>query len=69
MNTQTLSSLSTATPEHSPKFHPLGNLAQSFTTCNGSCGPVLSSAEAGATARMSGSKLKNFTFMGTRIFP
>src|SRR5262249_60233089 len=25
-NTQTLQSLSTATPEHSPTFHPLGNL-------------------------------------------
>src|SRR5260370_293882 len=66
LNTQTLSFLSTATPEHSPKFHPLGSFAQSFTSCNVSCGPVLSSAYAGAIAKAR-STVERFTFMRMRI--
>src|SRR6266513_1487350 len=49
LNTQTLSLRSTATPEHSPKFQPLGSCAQFLTTLWGREGPDLSSAEAGAS--------------------
>src|ERR1051325_1184759 len=45
LNTQTLSWRSTATPEHSPKFHPAGSWAQSLTTLYGSAGPDFRSAE------------------------
>src|SRR5512134_1741273 len=40
LNTQTLSCLSTATPELSPKFQPFGSFAQSFTSLCGNGGPL-----------------------------
>src|SRR5579885_363735 len=50
LKTQTLSCRSTATPEHSPKFHPAGSWAQSLTTWYGRDGPDFSSAASGQEA-------------------
>src|SRR6476469_2985136 len=61
LKTQTLSLRSTATPEHSPKFHPVGSCAQSLTTLYARGGPDLSSAEnAGSAAASRQSTVADF---------
>src|SRR6266849_5163714 len=45
LNTQTLSCLSTATPDDSPRFQPGGSLAHPATTLCGSGGPDFSSPQ------------------------
>src|SRR5216684_2166970 len=52
LKTQTLSCRSTATPEDSPKFQPLGSWAQFLTTLWGRGGPDLSSTEAAGSVEI-----------------
>src|SRR6266700_4283970 len=67
LNTQTLSLRSTATPEHSPKFQPLGSCAQFLTTLWGREGPDLSSAETGASVNDTANN-RNSDFIARSVY-